>query len=74
MKKTPSSLEKSLALSLEAAMVDVTPGVLVRAHAGGQLVCDLQVGQTARYYDFASLTKIVFTRQALMQAREALQA
>ena len=32
-------------------MVDVTPGVLVRAHAGGQLVCDLQVGQTARYYE-----------------------
>lgn len=68
MKKTASSLEKSLALQLEAAITDVTPGVLVRAHAGGQMVCDLGVGQTARYYDFASLTKIVFTRQALLQA------
>lgn len=68
MKKTLSSLEKSLALQLEAAIVDVTPGVQVRAHAGGQVVCDLRVGQTARYYDFASLTKIVFTRQAMMLA------
>ncbi len=49
-------------------MVDVTPGVVLRAYAGGAPVCDLQVGDTSLYYDLASLTKIVFTQQALMQA------
>ena len=58
----------TLARQIEAAIVDVTPGVQLRAHAGGALVCDLQVGQTARFYDFASLTKVVFTQQALMHA------
>ena len=66
--KTRSSLEKSLALHLEDAIANVTPGVVLQAHAGGALVCDLRAGQTSRYYDLASLTKIVFTQQALMQA------
>jgi len=68
MLKTLTSLEQSLAPHLEAAIADVTPGLVLRVHAAGSLVCDLQVGHTARYYDFASLTKIVFTQQALMQA------
>ena len=65
---TRPSLELKLAPRIEAAIADVTPGVVLRAYAGGALVCDLQVGDTRRYYDLASLTKIVFTQQALMQA------
>jgi len=68
MGKTRTSLEKALASQLEVGIADVTPGVVLRAHAAGALVCDVAVGQTFRYYDLASLTKIVFTQQALMQA------
>ncbi len=65
---TPSGPEKILLPRIKAAIIDVTPGLLLRAYSGGTLVCDLQVGDTRRYYDLASLTKIVFTQQALMQA------
>jgi CubicO group peptidase (beta-lactamase class C family) len=60
-----------LAPRIEAAIADVTPGVVLRAFSGGALVCDLQVGDTRRFYDLASLTKIVFTQQALVQAFDA---
>ena len=53
---------------MASAIPDVTPGVVLRAYLGGEMVCDVRVGDTRRYYDLASLTKIVFTQQALMQA------
>ena len=53
---------------MTSAIADVTPGVVLRAYLGGEMVCDVRVGDTWRYYDLASLTKIVFTQQALMQA------
>lgn len=65
---TRSIREKNLASRIGSAVIDVTPGLLLRAYSAGALVCDLQVGDTRRYYDFASLTKIVFTQQAMMQA------
>ncbi len=65
---TRPSPELKLAPRIEAAIADVTPGVVLRACAGGAPVCDLRVGDTSSYYDLASLTKIVFTQQALMQA------
>ena len=34
------------------------------------MVCDVRVGDTRSIYDLASLTKIVFTQQAMMQAFE----
>lgn len=68
MTKTLSDLERRLAPLLEAGIADVTPGVVLQVHRHGQLVADLRVGRTARLYDFASLTKIVFARQALLQA------
>lgn len=63
-------LEKSLTEKIAAHIRDVTPGVLVRAYQGGRLVVDLQVGDTWAYYDLASLTKVIFTVQALMLAYE----
>lgn len=65
-----SVLEKNLIQNLETALKDVAPGVLVRAYHGGKVICDVGVGQTYPYYDFASLTKIIFTVQAMMYAFE----
>lgn len=65
-----SVLEKNLITQIESKIRDVTPGVLVRAYQNGRLVCDISVGTTYAYYDLASLTKIIFTSQAMMLAFE----
>lgn len=66
-----NSLERTLIEKLEPAIVDVTPGVVVRAYHLGRMICDLQFGQTQPIYDLASLTKVIFTQQAMMQAYDA---
>lgn len=63
-----NSLEKSLREKLDVQIRDVTPGVMVRAYQGGRLVCDVQAGNVFPYYDFASLTKVIFTVQGMMEA------
>ncbi len=63
-------LEKKLTEQIVAQIRDVTPGVLVRAYQNGRMVVDLQVGETWAYYDLASLTKVIFTVQAMMWAFE----
>lgn len=65
-----SVLEKTLIKNIEDNIKDVTPGVLVRAYQNGRLVCDVGVGSTYAYYDMASITKIIFTVQAMMHAFE----
>ncbi len=63
-------LEKNLIAKLEESIRDVTPGVVVRAIQNGQVVCDIAVGNTFPYYDFASLTKPIFAVQACLWAYE----
>lgn len=63
-----SSQEAKIVERLKTAIVDVTPGVSVRAYHLGRLVCDINVGHTYPYYDLASLTKVIFTQQAMMEA------
>lgn len=63
-------LEKALAEQIAPRIRDVTPGVVLRAYQSGRLVVDMAVGDTAAYYDLASLTKIIFTVQAMMAAFE----
>ncbi len=63
-----SSQENKLAEHIRIAIPDVTPGVTVRAYHTGRLVCDVSVGQTYPYYDLSSLTKVIFTQQAMMEA------
>ena len=63
-----SSQEAKIAEKLKNSIVDVTPGVSVRAYHLGRLVCDVSVGHTYPYYDLASLTKVIFTQQAIMEA------
>ncbi|MEK7356789.1 MAG: serine hydrolase [Bdellovibrionota bacterium] len=43
-----------------------TPGLKVQAFHRGRKIIDVRAGQTYRYYDFASLTKIIFTTTAFM--------
>ena len=63
-----SPLEKKLAKQIEPALKAATPGVQVQVHSAGKKICDLSIGETYPYYDLASLTKIIFTVQALMKA------
>jgi serine-type D-Ala-D-Ala carboxypeptidase len=63
-----TSFEKSVYDKINNAIHDVTPGVVVQAYHVGRQICDLSVGITQPYYDLASLTKIVFTQQAMMFA------
>lgn len=66
-----SVLEKNLISHLQESIRDTTPGVMVRAYQGGRIICDVAVGNTYAYYDLASLTKVIFTTQAMMLAYEA---
>lgn len=63
-----TSQENKLIDKIRQAIPDVTPGVSARAYHMGRLVCDISVGQTYPYYDLASLTKVIFTQQAIMEA------
>lgn len=65
-----SVLEKNLIKQLEEGIRDTTPGVMVRAYQGGRVICDVAVGNTYAYYDLASVTKIIFTVQAMIYAFE----
>jgi serine-type D-Ala-D-Ala carboxypeptidase len=63
-----TSQEIKLIEKIQQAIPDVTPGVCARAYHLGRLVCDISVGVTYPYYDLASLTKVIFTQQAMMEA------
>ncbi|MEK6629057.1 MAG: serine hydrolase [Bdellovibrionota bacterium] len=63
-----SSQENKLIEKIKLAIPDVTPGVSARAYHLGRMVCDINVGHTYPYYDLSSLTKIIFTQQAIMEA------
>lgn len=51
--------KKILPVAEELALA--TPGFLLQAYQGGKLQIDYSWGKTWRYYDLASLTKIIFT-------------
>lgn len=65
-----SVLERHLTEKIQSKIRDVTPGVVVRAYQNGRLVCNIAVGETYAYYDLASVTKIIYTVQAMMLAFE----
>ena len=65
-----SNFEKNLIQQIEARLAPASPGVQVQVHQAGKKVCDISVGKTYPYYDLASLTKIIFTVQAMMKAFE----
>jgi serine-type D-Ala-D-Ala carboxypeptidase len=65
-----SSLETKLKKQIESVLPGKAPGVQIQVHQAGKKVCDFSVGETFAYYDLASLTKVVFTVQAMMKAYE----
>jgi serine-type D-Ala-D-Ala carboxypeptidase len=69
-----NSKEKSLQKFLRSEVVpDSTEGVAVRVRKGGRIVADVKAGKTYKYYDLASLTKIIFTNSAMMIAHDREQ-
>lgn len=65
-----SAFEKRVLSQLEQEIVGATPGVQIQAHAHGKKILDISAGETFPYYDLASLTKIIFTVQAMILAFE----
>ena len=63
-----TSQENKIIEKIKQAIPDVTPGVSARAYHMGRLVCDINVGDVYPYYDLASLTKVIFTGQAMLEA------
>ena len=63
-----STFEKKLKKEIEGVLAPASPGIQVQVHQAGKKLCDLSVGETYAYYDFASVTKVVFTVQAFMKA------
>ena len=65
-----SVLEKKLADKIQEHISEAAPGVSMQVHQAGRKICDIRVGKTYAYYDYASLTKIIFTVQAFILAFE----
>ena len=63
-----SVFEQKLIKKIETAIVGITPGLALQVHQNGRKICDIAVGDSYIYYDLASLTKIIFTTQAMMWA------
>lgn len=63
-----STFEKKLLQNIEQALPGASPGLQVQAFLTGKKVCDIAAGTTYPYYDLASLTKIIFTVQAMLKA------
>ncbi len=59
-------LEKRVLAKMGDEWREATPGLRLQAHSRGRLVADFGVGDTYGYYDWASLTKIVFLVTTLM--------
>src|SRR4051794_30227236 len=59
-----NAFEKALQRKIQSEIPDlaaITPGVVIEIHYRGRKKGSLRVGETYRYYDLASLTKIIFT-------------
>ncbi len=64
--------EKALIERIASEVVPFsTEGIQVRVRKKGKLVGDIEVGKTYKYYDLASLTKIIFANSALMMLVES---
>lgn len=61
-----SVFEERLAKKIEMQLPGAAPGLQVQVYQSGRKICDLSVGTTYAYYDLASLTKIIFTTQAMI--------
>ena len=63
-----NSLEKRLIKYLEPVYQEATPGLVFEVHHKGTKKAHVELGKVSPYYDWASLTKIVFSATAWMFA------
>lgn len=61
-----NAVEKRLRRAIGTSWEGATPGFLLQVHVRGRLRADLSFGETYLYYDWASLTKIVFSVTQVM--------
>lgn len=61
-----SALERKFLVKMGDEYKKATPGLKIQAFHKGKKVLDVALGKTYEIYDWASLTKIVFTTSALM--------
>lgn len=62
-----NSFEKKLALEISPLFAEATPSLQIGVWEKGRKRAQLQFGQDYRFYDLASLTKIIFTTTSWMQ-------
>jgi CubicO group peptidase (beta-lactamase class C family) len=61
-----SRVEKLFLEKLGDAWKEATPGLVIQVYEAGRKKIDLELGETYKYYDWASLTKIVHTSTKIM--------
>ncbi len=66
-----SRSDRELQAELKKMIEGATEGMCVRAYKRGRLAVNLEVGKTYKYYDLASLTKIIFTVTECMRLFES---
>jgi CubicO group peptidase (beta-lactamase class C family) len=59
--------EQKLIQFIEPQFLAATPSLRVQVHHQGQLLANIALGDVRTYYDWASLTKIVFSTTAFMR-------
>lgn len=62
--------EKAFLKKLGNSYLEATPGLRLQAFRRGKKILDIDVGKTHAIYDWASVTKLVFTDTALMFRRD----
>lgn len=61
-------IEEYLKEKLEPELAAAAPGVMIQVFVKGQKKAEVSLGSTYAYYDLASVTKMIFTVQAMMLA------
>lgn len=64
-------IEQKISQAVDGDLSAVTPGLCLQVVHQGRLIVDIKMGQTWRYYDLASLTKIIFTVPMFMHLARA---
>ena len=64
------SAEKAFLKKIGDEFLPATPGLRLQAYLGGKKRIDVAVGRTYEYYDWASLTKVIFSATLLMRLQD----
>lgn len=69
-KKLQAHIKVKLEESFKTDLNSITPGLKLRVYSKGRLKGSLSLGRTYRFYDLASLTKVIFTVPIVMRLSE----